>query len=97
MTDLYRLGALIVGIPSSQAGNSCGDNRTYELTNSKLRISFSTKYFAAFPDDPEKGHLLRPHYPLTYKKFISYGFDKNAILLYALDRLKELEENNHAL
>jgi hypothetical protein len=93
MTDLYRLGASIVGIPSGQAGNSCGDNRTYELTNSRLRVSFSTKYFAAFPTDPEMGSLLRPHYPLTYEKFASYGFDKHAILLYALEIAEELEEH----
>ncbi|MCW4052576.1 MAG: S41 family peptidase, partial [Candidatus Bathyarchaeota archaeon] len=92
MTDLYRLGALIVGVPSGQAGNSCGDNRTYELKNSKMRVSFSTKYFVAFPDDPEKGSLLKPHYPLTYEKSAYYGFDKNAVLLYALDIVKELEE-----
>lgn len=92
MTDLYRLGALIVGIPSGQAGNSCGDNRTYELTNSRLRVSFSTKYFVAFPDDPEMGSLLRPHYPLTYEKLASFGFDKHAILLYALEIAEELEE-----
>ncbi len=89
MTDLYRLGAVIVGIPSGQAGNSCGDIRLYELANSKLKGTISTKYFIAFPDDQEKGHLLKPHHPLTYEKFVSYNVDKNSILLYALDLIKE--------
>lgn len=92
MTYLYRIGAFIVGIPSGQAGNSFGDNRTFELSHSKLWISFSTKYFIAFPDDPETGRLLMPHYPITYEKLASYDFDKNATLLYALEIVSSLNK-----
>ena len=90
MTYLYRIGALIVGIPSGQAGNSFGDNRTSVLSQSRLMISFSTKYFVAFPDEPERGRLLMPHYPMTHEKLASYNFDKNAVLLYALEIVKNL-------
>jgi hypothetical protein len=94
MTYLYRIGALMVGIPSGQAGNSFGDNRTFVLAHSKLRISCSTKYFIAFPDDPVAGRLLMPHYPITYEKIASYNFDKNAILLYALEIISNLNKKN---
>jgi hypothetical protein len=90
MTYLYRIGALIVGIPSGQAGNSFGDNRTFELAHSKLWISFSTKFFIAFPSDPKTGRLLMPHYPMTYEKLASYNFDRNAALLYALEIVNSL-------
>ena len=93
MTDLYRLGAVIIGTPSGQAGNSFGDIRRFELTNSRIKGNISTKYFLAFPDDPEKGRLLMPHYPLTYEKLASYNFDKNSTLLYALEKINEFEDN----
>jgi hypothetical protein len=63
MVDLYQLGAEIVEIPSGQASNSCGDVRSFELTNSKFRGNVSTKSFIAFPDDPEAGELLMPQHP----------------------------------
>jgi len=87
MTNLYRLGALIVGVPSSQAGNGFGDIRRFELTHSKLAGYVSTKYFFAFPEQPATGFTLEPHHTLTYPKLASYDFDNNAILLLALEVL----------
>jgi hypothetical protein len=84
MVDLFRLGGEIVGIPSGQAGNSCGDVRSFELANSKFRGNVSTKSFVAFPEDPEAGALLKPRYVLTYEQFKGYDFDENATLRYAL-------------
>jgi hypothetical protein len=84
MADLFQLGGEIVGIPSGQAGNSCGDIRSFELDNSKIKGNVSTKSFVAFPDDPEAGALLRPQRPLTYEQFKAYDFDGNAALRYAL-------------
>ena len=84
MLDLYRLGGKIVGIPSGQAGNSCGDVRSFELANSGFKGNVSTKSFSAFPDDPEDGSLLEPQYLLTYEQLKGYGFDNNATLRYAL-------------
>ncbi|MFX0093011.1 MAG: S41 family peptidase [Candidatus Hodarchaeota archaeon] len=92
MTAFYRLGALLVGTPSSQAGNSFGNCREFELPNSKVTGIYSTKYFVAFPDDPEKGQVLMPHYPLTYEKLALYEFDPNATVLYALDIIKKSEK-----
>lgn len=87
MTNLYRLGALIVGVPSSQAGNGFGDIRRFELTHSKLVGYVSTKCFFAFPEQPATGFTLEPHHTLTYPKLASYDFDNNAILLLALEVL----------
>lgn len=84
MVDLYRLGGEIVGIPSGQAGNSCGDVRSFELANSEFKGNVSTKSFIAFPEDPEAGALLKPRYGLTYEQFKGYDFDENATLRYAL-------------
>jgi hypothetical protein len=85
MADLFQLGGEIVGIPSGQAGNSCGDIRSFRLDNSEIKGNVSTKSFIAFPDDPEAGVLLRPQHPLTYERFKAYDFDENASLRYALE------------
>jgi hypothetical protein len=89
LTDLYRLGAVVVGVPSSQAGNSFGNIWPFELSNSKLSGYLSTKYFVAYPDQPATGFTLEPHHPLTYGKLAAYGFDRNATLLYALEILRD--------
>lgn len=90
MVDLFLLGGKIVGVPSGQAGNSCGDVRQFELKHSKIKGNVSTKSFIAFPDDPETGELLTPQYPMTYDQLREYDFDENATLRYALSIIKDL-------
>lgn len=70
---------------SAQAGNCFGDTMGFTLKNSGLSGTVSRKYFESFPDDPEKGRILMPDYPLTYEKLAAYGFDRNAEILYALE------------
>jgi hypothetical protein len=82
---LYKLGAILVGVPSSQAGNCFGDVLMFRLNNTGIRGQVSFKYMLAFPTDPEKGRVLRPHFELTYKKLASYRFDPNAEVLLALE------------
>jgi hypothetical protein len=88
MYRLYKVGAILVGTPSSQAGNCFGDTLQFRLDNSKLSGSVSHKYFDMFPDDPEMGRVLRMHHQLTYEKLKSYNFDPNAEILFALDIIK---------
>lgn len=82
---LYRAGAKIVGTPSAQAANSFGNIMSFELNNSGLTGTVSFAKYAYFHDDPEKGCVLKPDYPLTYEKLASFGFDPNAEVLYALE------------
>jgi hypothetical protein len=87
MTNLYRLGAEIVGVPSSQAGNSFGNVRHFMLPNSKLEGYVATKYFVQFPDEAATGFALQPHHTLTYRRLAELDFDPNATLLLALEIL----------
>ena len=41
-------------------------------------------------DKPEKGKLLLPDFPLTYRKSASCNFDPHAETLYALNIFREL-------
>jgi hypothetical protein len=88
MYHLQRCGAKILGTPSAQAGNCFGDTMGFKLENSGLSGTVSRKYYELFPDDHEKGRVLRPDYPLTYEKLASYNFDTNAEILYALEILR---------
>lgn len=36
-------------------------------------------------DREETGRVLRPHHPMTHEKLASYGFDKHAGILLALE------------
>jgi len=87
MTNLHRLGAEIVGVPSSQAGNSFGNVRHFVLPNSKLEGYMATKYFVQFPDEAATGFVLQPHHALTYRRLAEFDFDPNATLLLALEIL----------
>jgi len=87
LTDLYSLGAKIVGTPSAQPGNNFGDTLIFTLTNSKVTVGVSFKQILTFPDDSDKGNCLFPEYMLTYPKFKSFNFDPHAEILYALEIL----------
>ena len=82
---LCMAGAEFVGTPSAQAANCFGDILSFELPNSGLAFTVSRKHFVLFPDDPERGRVLMPRFPLTYEKLKELGFDRNATLLYALE------------
>jgi hypothetical protein len=85
MYYVYSAGAVLVGTPSSQSGNCFGDVLSFELTHSKLSGTVSHKKFMYFPDDAEKGRVLKPHHMLTYDRLRAYDFDYNAEILYAID------------
>ncbi len=88
LTQLRRLGAEIVGVSPSQAGNGFGDIRQFELAHSKLTGWVSTKYFVGYPDAAPTGFTVEPEHPLTYEILKSYDFDPDASLLLALDLIQ---------
>jgi hypothetical protein len=89
---LYLCGAKLVGTPSAQAPNSWGNLLEWKLANSGINGEVSSSFDIAFGDDPEKGRVLPVHFPLTYEKLASYDFDHNACFLYAIEILKELDD-----
>lgn len=91
MYYLHMAGAKTVGTPSSQGPNCFGDIMSFDLEHSKLSGIVSQKRFEYFPDDPERGRVLMPDYPLTYAKLAGYDFDPDAELLHALEVLDELD------
>jgi hypothetical protein len=91
MQNLMRLGAVSVGIPPSQSGNHFGNVSQFELTHSKIKGFVATRFFLGFPENPRMHLVHRPRFELTYDMLVSYNFDKNAALLYALKLIEEKE------
>jgi len=89
MTNLNRIGAVNIGVPSGQSGNHYGNIRRFELTNSKIIGKVATTFFIDAPDKPMKQLTLYPDYPLTYEYLASLNFDENIAVIYALDLIKE--------
>jgi len=78
---------------SGQASNSFGNGQLWHLHHTGIEGTVSTTYSASFPDDSERARVLPVHYPLTYEKLASYGFDPNAEYLYALELLSKYGES----
>jgi len=87
--DLYRQGATLLGVPSAQAANCFIDGLRYRLKHSQLEGLVSFKRSLGFPNDPERGKVLRPHHELTYAYLAHQGFDPNATLRPALEHIGE--------
>jgi hypothetical protein len=87
---LWRAGATLVGTPSAQAPNSWGNLLEWELEHSGIKGEVSSSFDWAIGDDPEGGHVLPVHFPLTYEKLRSLDFDINAEFLYAMELVPTL-------
>jgi len=94
MAALESHGAMVVGTPSAHAGNNFGDSLVFQLTNTQLRGAVSFKQNVTFPDDPVKGHCLRPDYILTNEKWTELGYDPNAEVLMAIEASEQKAPDN---
>lgn len=88
---LYKSGATVVGSVSAQSGNGFGNSTPFTLKNTGLRLMISKNAYVVFPETPAARKQIQPHHELTYAKLKSYGFDPNAVILYALELLKTKE------
>jgi len=85
---LYKSGATVVGSVSAQSGNGFGNSTGVALKNTGIRLMISKNAYVVFPEEPSKRKQILPHHELTYEKLKSYGFDPQAVILYALEVLK---------
>lgn len=87
MFYLWKMGAVIVGIPPAQAPNTFMETTEFELpyTKTKGSISNSAQYY--LPPTDEKAKTFWPDMMLEYKDYKKYNFDQDAELLWLLDRI----------
>ena len=88
MFYLWKMGAKIVGVPSSQAPNTYMEVTQFTLPRTRLEgsISNSIQLFLS-ADDPCAKQLI-PDILLTYDDYKRYNFDSQAEVLYLLDYIK---------
>lgn len=86
---LWKMGAVIVGVPSSQAPNTFMESTPFELqrTGTNGSISNSAQYF--LPPADKRAKTFYPDLMPAYKDYVRYGFDKHAEILFLLDYLKK--------
>ncbi len=84
MYRMWHLGAKLVGVPSSQAGNAFTDVTPYKLPNSELEGSIARSAQIFFPGDEERGRVLSPDFPMAWSDFARYGFGEQSEVRYAL-------------
>lgn len=87
---LYKSGAIIVGSTSGQSGNGFGNSTHVSLKNTGVKMAVSKNAYVVFPEEPNKRKVIMPHHELTYEKLKGYGFDPNAVILYALELLNSI-------
>lgn len=88
MFYLWKMGAKIVGVPSSQAPNTYMEVTQFILPRTKLEGSISNSMQLFLPADDPCAKQLTPDILLTYDDYKRYNFDSQAEVLFLLDYIK---------
>lgn len=90
---LWKMGATLVGVPSSQPPNTYMESTEFSLPHSGLPCSVSNSLQSFLPVSDPRAKVLWPHWMPSYEDYKQYGFDANADLLYILDHLNEKRDS----
>ena len=86
---LWKMGATIVGVPSSQAPNTYMESTPFTLPNTGIQCSVSNAIQRFFPADDPREKVFWPDWAPTWEDYRRLGFDSRADLLYILERISE--------
>lgn len=84
---LWKMGATLVGIPSSQAPNTYMEITDFTLPHSGLPCSVSNSLQSFLPASDPRAKVLWSDWMPSYEDYKQYSFDNNVDLLYILDHL----------
>lgn len=88
MFYLWKMGAKIVGVPSSQAPNTFMEVTSFMLPRTKLKGAISNSIQQFLPVEDPCSKQLTPDIQLNYDDYKRYHFDSQAEVLYLLDYIK---------
>lgn len=87
---LWRMGATIVGVPSSQSPNTYMENTPFCLPYTHLFGSISNSMQIFLPVNNKRAKIFYPDLMPTYQDYKRYGFDANTEVLYLLDNIAKM-------
>ena len=88
---LWKMGATIVGVPSSQAPNTFMESTPFTLPNTGIQCSISNAIQRFFPADDPRAKVFWPDWTPDWDDYRRLGFDSRADLLYILEKIAEHE------
>lgn len=86
---LWKMGATIVGVPSSQAPNTFMESTPFTLPNTGIQCSVSNAIQRFLPAEDPRAKVFRPDWTPTWEDYRRLGFDSRADLLYILEKISE--------
>lgn len=86
---LWKMGATVVGVPSSQAPNTFMEQTLLILPYTGLEGSISNSAQIFLPGKDRRAKTFWPDVMMKYEDYRKYGFDKQSEIRYLLDRIGE--------
>ena len=88
---LWKMGAEIVGVPSSQAPNTFMEATSFKLPYTKTEGSISNSLQQFLPPTDKRAKVLWPDMMPTYNDYKKYDFNGDTELLWLLSRIKDVK------
>ena len=82
---LWKLGATLVGVPSSQAPNTFMEITPFRLPYTGLTASVSNTMQQFFPNESPLAKILKSDIEITSRDYYNYSLDANTPILRVLD------------
>lgn len=86
---LWKMGATVIGVPSGQSPNTFMEQTLFKLPYTGMEGSISNSMQIFLPGKDKRAKTFWPDLMLTYDDYKKYGFDKQAEILYILDKIGE--------
>lgn len=84
---LWKMGATLVGVPSSLATNTYMEGTPYQLPLTGIGGGLSNSLQVFLPEDDPRATILYPELMPKYSDYRKYNFDKHTEILYLLDTI----------
>lgn len=86
---LRRMGAVVMGVTSSQAPNTYMESTPFKLPRTQLQGSISNSMQLFLPPTDKRAREYTPDVVTDYNVFCKYKFDKDAVVFQAIDFLSK--------
>lgn len=85
---LWKMGATVVGVPSSQAPNTFMEQTPFTLPRCGLQGSISNSLQQFLPPHDPRAKIFYPDLMPDYEEYRKHGFDAHTDILFLLDKIK---------